>query len=151
MGCAAFFECAGSADEVDTKVALNLDPPARAVSVQVPIRNVWRRCGERSKVVEEHLAKFSRGELNSPAPGRPVPGDGKHDKDFEARRKVAEANRRQLETQGVKPLSPFQKKTMQDLEKAKEALNGEMYGVPVPPTLGELQKWGAKWLTRAFH
>jgi len=47
---------------------------------------------------------------------------------------------------------PWVRLTKKDMEvKAKETLNGDCYGLPVPPTLGDLHKFGAEWLTKAFH
>jgi len=87
------------------------------------------------------------------APGRPDQSpDVKVDADFEKLRAVTEANRAALASMGVKPLSPFQKLTMGDLEKVCNTVhNGEMYGLPVPVNLDDLKKRGEKYLTQAFR
>lgn len=85
-------------------------------------------------------------------PGPPADAAGATDSDFEARRIVAQSNRESMANVEIKPLPPFKKFTKPEIEKvANNMLNGDMYGLPIPPTLGELQKLGASWLTDALH
>mmetsp|Transcript_113697 Transcript_113697/g.196458 ORF Transcript_113697/g.196458 Transcript_113697/m.196458 type:complete len:652 (-) Transcript_113697:145-2100(-) len=99
------------------------------------------------------LAKFEKGEVPA-APGPPErPADDVPDVAFEELRKRAIANQKEDKfgaADFVYPPWVLLKKA--DMEKkAKEMKNGDLYGLPVPPTLSHVQKLGTSWLTSAFH
>lgn len=102
--------------------------------------------------VEAHLARLISGQAAATASQPPRAPGAKVDQDFEARRSECEGNRVKLVSQGFKSLPPWKKLTKAELEKvANTTLKGEMYGLPIPPTLAELERLGAPWLTKAFH
>mmetsp|Transcript_77857 Transcript_77857/g.166964 ORF Transcript_77857/g.166964 Transcript_77857/m.166964 type:complete len:708 (-) Transcript_77857:59-2182(-) len=101
--------------------------------------------------IDKYLSEV--GARNWTPPGRIMPAEGeKVDKEFEKRRLVAEANHTVLSREGVKPLPPFVKMNMGQLEEnCHKVLNGEQYGLPVPINLADLQKRGEKFLTQCFQ
>mmetsp|Transcript_50563 Transcript_50563/g.110353 ORF Transcript_50563/g.110353 Transcript_50563/m.110353 type:complete len:735 (-) Transcript_50563:196-2400(-) len=110
--------------------------------------------GELVGPLNEYPAKAL--ELRACAPGTPAPVPGEYiDKSFVERKKtVQEVNFPKLmgELSSFKMPPPWQRKTKQQLEKeAKAMLPGDMYGIDVPPTLGDVEKMGAPWLTKALH
>jgi len=109
--------------------------------------------GSYAEYIDAYIHGMMTGQVTGKAPGRPAREPGwKVDGDFEAIRVKAEGSRAELASQGVKPLSPFRKLTMQDLEKvACKVINGEMYGLPVPVNLDDFKKRGERYLTQAFH
>eukprot|EP00442_Polarella_glacialis_P004272 CAMPEP_0115109382 /NCGR_PEP_ID=MMETSP0227-20121206/38654_1 /TAXON_ID=89957 /ORGANISM="Polarella glacialis, Strain CCMP 1383" /LENGTH=312 /DNA_ID=CAMNT_0002508033 /DNA_START=61 /DNA_END=996 /DNA_ORIENTATION=+ len=97
------------------------------------------------------LARAAAGKVTSAGPTSEAAG-AKVDKDFDARRKLADANHEQTKAAGCQELPPWKKLTKPELEQAaKKCLKGEMYGLEVPPTLSDLERMGASWLTKAFH
>jgi len=81
-----------------------------------------------------------------------VPGH-REDPSFEAR-KVEALKNLEMQKAGadMKPLPPYKKFRMDEVKKlAIKTIPGEMYGLPVPPTLADLQKAGVKWLNDALH
>jgi len=88
-------------------------------------------------------------------PGKTPPPEGVDlalDRDFEKHRKIAEANLEKMRNETIKALPPYKKLTTPDLQKlTKNSLPGEMYGLPVPPTLSDFEKLGEKYMTQCFH
>eukprot|EP00933_Yihiella_yeosuensis_P060632 TRINITY_DN63383_c0_g1_i1.p1 TRINITY_DN63383_c0_g1~~TRINITY_DN63383_c0_g1_i1.p1 ORF type:complete len:643 (-),score=157.06 TRINITY_DN63383_c0_g1_i1:176-2104(-) len=137
--------------EAEFEAAANAEAKAKADSERDLV-------GPRGQSYSEYLDWFVKrmksGKNRSIAPGRPSNKEGQKvlDMDFEARRELVEQNLAKLKAEGCKSLPPWKKLTKAEIEKvAKSTLKGEMYGLPVPPTLADLEKMGADWLTRAFH
>jgi len=72
--------------------------------------------------------------------------------DYKQRMDEWVVNSEVLKQANLQALPPYQKLKMLEVkERAEQTVPGEMYGLPVPPTLADLYKAGPEWLTKAFH
>jgi len=105
-----------------------------------------------AEFMDAYMEALTSGRITGRAPGPPPRSGSPVDEDFEARRRLVEASRQTLKETGCKPLPPYVKLTSVEVQqKSGVTLNGDMYGLPVPPTLERLEKRGAPWLTQAFR
>lgn len=106
-----------------------------------------------SEFMDEHNARIAAGEITGVAPGAPEPDPGAPiDKGFAARKEVVKENHARLMAEGCPSLPPYVKYTSQQVRELAPTMRpGDMYGLPVPATLADLERLGAEWLTQALH